>query len=73
MTEIKENVSAEKKQKTVKNYEKKYGLGELRKNCLTLFNVTTSTFDGAASSLSGEFTVLEMKNIIAEWLKKEAK
>lgn len=73
MTEIKENISAEKKQKTAKNYEKKYGLDELRKNCLTLFNMTASTFDGAAACLSGEFTVSEMKNIIDEWQKKEVK
>lgn len=51
----------------------KFTLKKLRENCMTLFGVTTSTFDGAAYSLHGEYSVAEMKEIIRKWNKKEVK
>lgn len=51
----------------------KFTVGKLRENCLTLFGVTTSTFDGATHGLDGEYTVEEMNKKIAEWQNKEAK
>ena len=53
--------------------EVKFSIEALRKNCLSLFGVTSSTFDGATCELNGDFTVEEMQNIIAEWQTKEAK
>jgi hypothetical protein len=38
-----------------------------------IFGVTTSTFDGAAKGLAGDFTVDEMKTIIKEWQNKPIK
>ena len=54
----------------------KYSIEKLRSNCLKLFGVTSSTFDGATHGLNGEFTVKEIKIVIEKWrkttLKKEA-
>lgn len=51
----------------------KFPLEKLRENCLKLFGVTQSTFDGAAHGLKGEYAVSEIKKIIAAWQSKEAK
>lgn len=51
----------------------KFPLEKLRENCLKLFDVTQSTFDGAAHGLNGEYTVSDMKKIIAAWQNKEVK
>lgn len=61
-----------KERETVKQ-PPKFPLEKLRENCLKLFGVTQSTFDGASHGLSGEYTVSEMKKIIAVWQNKEAK
>lgn len=53
--------------------EAKFSIEKLRENCLTLFGVTSSTFDGATYGLNGDFTVDELKNIIAKWQNKEVK
>ena len=57
--------------------EPKFPIEKLRSNCVALFGVTSSTFDGATHGLNGEFTVDEMKNVINKWqktaIKKEAK
>ena len=63
------------KKKTVKTEETaatepKFTIERLRANCLTLFGVTTSTFDGATYGLSGEFTVEEIEKTIEKWKKK---
>lgn len=58
---------------TPKEEAAKFSVEKLRENCLTLFGVTTSTFDGATNGLSGDYTVEEMRKNIAEWQKKEAK
>ena len=51
----------------------KYSIEKLRDNCLALFGVTSSTFDGATHKLDGEYTVEEIKTTIEKWQKKEAK
>ena len=55
----------------------KFTIEKLRSNCVALFGVTSSTFDGATHGLNGEYTVDEMKNAIQKWqktaIKKEAK
>lgn len=51
----------------------KFTVEKLRENCLTLFGVTTSTFDGATNGLDGAYTVDEMKDKIAKWQNKEVK
>lgn len=48
----------------------KFGIEKLRANCVTLFGVTSSTFDGATHGLEGEFTVEAMKQTIEEWKAK---
>lgn len=56
-----------------KPIHRKFTLDKLRENSQELFGISPTVFDGAAYGLSGEFTVLEMKKIISEWLKREAK
>jgi len=60
----------------------KFAIERLRKDCLRLFDVTLSTFNGAVCGLTGEYTVEEMRKRIDAWrgkqvnpakLKKEAK
>lgn len=51
----------------------KYTLEKLRANCRALFNVSTSTFDGATHGLTGKFTVEEMRTHIEAWKRKEVK
>lgn len=45
----------------------KVELARLRKDCLQLFGVTVSTFNGATFGLTGRFTVEEMRNRIKKW------
>lgn len=51
----------------------KYTIEKLRQNCLKLFGVTTSTFNGATYGLRGEYTVEEIKKAIDTWQKKPVK
>ena len=51
--------------------ETKFPIEKLRANCLKLFGVTSSTFDGATYGLKGEYTVEEIKNTIEKWGKKK--
>ena len=53
--------------------EKTYGLAQLRANCLTLFGVTQSTFDGATQALTSDISVEIIKDTIKIWQKKEVK
>jgi len=73
LSEVKINKDSSEKKKVIKNAEKKYKLDDLRKNCLALFNVTVSTFDGAVTGLTGEYTISEIKNVIEKWKAKEVK
>lgn len=51
--------------------ERKITVAKLREACVTLFDISPSTFDGAAYGLEGEYTVEEMRGIINDWLNKE--
>jgi hypothetical protein len=44
-----------------------FSLERLRRDCLKLFGVSTSTFDGATLGREGEFTVKEAREIIQAW------
>jgi hypothetical protein len=44
-----------------------FSLERLRRDCLKLFGVSTSTFDGAALGREGEFSVKEIREIIQMW------
>lgn len=47
----------------------KFKLARLRRDCLTLYGVSTSTFDGATVGINpeAEFTVKEMGDQIQKW------
>ena len=51
----------------------KYLLSELRKNCVTVFGVTTSTFDGAMYGKDGMYSIEETKKIIKTWREEKLK
>ncbi len=53
----------------------KYPLDNLRKNARELFDISTSTFDGATYGLDTDatYSVAEIENIINNWLKKPVK
>jgi hypothetical protein len=54
--------------------DKKFLLGELGKNCVKLFGVTSSTFAGATADLTeAEYSAQEVKQHIEAWKKKEVK
>jgi len=46
----------------------KFPVERLRQDCLKLFSVTTSTYDGATYNLEGEYAVEEMREHIKKWL-----
>lgn len=51
-----------------------YLIGKLRENCITLFGVTSSTFDGAfCGCAESEMSIEDAKARIADWLGKEAR
>lgn len=51
----------------------KFKLSILRENAVKLFDCSSATFAGATCDLDadGEYTVAEIKVVIADWLKKE--
>jgi len=51
---------------------KKFAIAQLRQNCLALFKVSQSAFDGATYGLKGEYTVEEMRARIKAWGEKPA-
>ena len=53
--------------------EQKFTIPQLQRYAFELFGVPTSTFVGATTGLDGVYTVAEVKNIINDWKKKEAK
>lgn len=65
------SADAETTKKTEK--EQKYSIETLKKACITLFGVTTSTYTAATYNLKGEYTVEEMRKHIKNWLQKEIK
>lgn len=58
---------------TAKPLQTKYSIGKLRENCLKLFGISQSTFDGVSYGLTGKYTVAEMKSVITKWQNKEVK
>ena len=63
---------AKKTAEAVVQEQPKFKLSVLRENAVRLFGVSTATFDGATYDLpDGEYTVDEVKSIIADWNKKE--
>ncbi len=46
---------------------------QIRKDCLKLFGVTTSTFDGVTADMDTQnsYTIQEVQDTINNWLKKE--
>ncbi len=55
------------------NEESTFSLEVLRANCMKLFKVSSSTFDGATNGLVGDFTVNEIKEKIKGWLEQPIK
>ncbi len=53
--------------------EPEFPIPALRKDCLKLFGVTSSTFDGAMSGKEGTFTIKAAKSIIESWEKEVAR
>ena len=51
----------------------KFSVEQLRKHCVRLFDISSSTFDGAMYGQAEPMTVEEAKAIIKEWRGKEAK
>ena len=47
----------------------KFPLETLRKDCVKLFGITSSTFDGAMYGKTGEFTIADAASIINDWKK----
>ena len=44
-----------------------FSLESLRADCLSIFGITQSTFDGAIYGLKGEFTISTIKELIEAW------
>lgn len=44
-----------------------FSLESLRADCLTIFGITQSTFDGATYGLKGKFTISTIKELIEVW------
>lgn len=58
----------------VKQEERKFTIETLRKDCVKLFDCTTSTFDGAFYGKEvREYTIAEAKSIVSSWLNKEVR
>lgn len=67
-------VSDSVEKQNVSTAEKKYTLEKLKEHSARLFGVDESTFIGAATGLTDkEYSVSEIRNIIAKWKAKEAK
>jgi len=50
-----------------------FTVARLRKDCLELFGVGITTYDGATYGLEGQYTVNEMREIINNWKEQEVK
>lgn len=57
------------------NDEIVYEYSQIRKDCLKLFGITTSTFDGATTDINKQnsYTIQEVQDVINNWLKKEVR
>ena len=57
-----------------KTAEAKFPLEVLKRDCVKLYKVSSSTFAGATASIpDGDYTIEEIRTIISKWLKKEVK
>lgn len=57
-----------------KKAEPKFPLEVLKRDCVKLYKISSSTFVGATTSLpDGEYTIEEVRTVINKWLKKEVK
>ncbi len=54
-----------------KSTEQKYSVEALGKYALKLFGVSSWVYAGATATLTGEYTVDEMKKAIEEWQKRK--
>lgn len=72
MTKKKEE-TVQAAQETLQSSAPVFSIEKLRNNCMKLFGISVSTFDGVSHGLNGEYTIAEMKKIIAAWQNKEAK
>lgn len=64
------NEENEKGQKAAAATMEKYPIETLRKHCIELFQLSTSTFDGAMCRCKAkEMTIKEAKDAIEKWLK----
>ena len=50
-----------------------YTIEQLGLNCLKLFGVTQSTFDGATNGMTGKHSIEGIKKVLKLWQKKEVK
>ncbi len=63
-----------KNDESITESEKKYPLERLRAHSHELFGVPSSTFAGAISNVpDGIYSISEIKEIIENWKKKEAR
>lgn len=53
--------------------EPKFSVAQMRAHCVRLFDISSSTFDGAMYGHTDPMTLEEAKAIIKDWLGKEAK
>lgn len=51
----------------------KFSVEQLRKHCVRLFGISSSTFDGTMYGHTDPMTLDDAKAIVKEWLGKEAK
>lgn len=58
---------------SVAQAEPEYDVQVLRQNCMKLFGITTSTFDGAFMGHNKPMTVSSAKAILEKWKKEEIK
>lgn len=50
-----------------------FTIERLRRDCLTLFGVTPSTYNGATHGLQGDYTVDDMRARIAKWQNQQVR
>ena len=49
----------------------KFPLETLRRDCMKLYGVTTSTFDGATLGMAGAYGIEEIRSLLRAWKTKE--
>lgn len=72
MSEVKKSENKRENQPATQA-EPEYDMHTLRKHCMKLFGITTSTFDGAFMGHNEPMTVRSAKAILKKWKKEEIK